>query len=693
MNGDNVRADLSVVIVHGIGQQAVGSTLLGWVEPILRCLREEIEQPGAPVQFQTVQLRQAPAVVRVSFGHERTVWEFREAYWADSFPIATAGEVLSWGGNFASRAAFRYLRQFSKPGFRLFHWSRAISVGETNPDHGRWGKLAQVGAWFLTVFVFTYLALFFGALLAVIAILSYLAAILVLVLRWLPVIGPKASALSSTLVLSIGDAYVFTSRPVHTAAMCAKVSEAIDEATRNSKKVCVIAHSQGAAVAARALLEKDLARSRVPVLFTVGAAVNLLNTADSPIQRWIDGKGAFDWINLWSAWDPVPSGPMGIRASDVDRVPAESGTAEEFKRKNQSELEIEDAVKSASAHACWPLATQPADRTQAGAASSLLSVLGRQIAEFFLGDGRALAPEELKAVSGGPDYRGPEEWQVHNRASLFTDHTSYTANVEQVIRPITARLLSVSDLATLEQLTPKQQARTRRVHSLGLARLFAASAAVWAVLSWKELITTSPGSAWIQNWVPDYLTDKLPDDLAPLLGPSIEGAVRAPVRLAMFVLAVVVLYCLCFLPIGWMWSSWTTAAGWQQATGQGKRRGLLARGVAFRVLYLAMVVFVSNRVWSTVSGLARDHQQPTVVAAQIGAALAVVAILVLAVLMPIVGIRPTAVAANRTPPPGDWRRDLRPRQRVARRTKRDVRAINANGATARSKNRLRSQTA
>ena len=96
-------ADLAVVVVHGVGAQDVGSTLIAWAEPILQELREYVENRGGTLRYGPAQLHSDPAQVSVHYDlgdHRTKTWTFLEARWATAFPWPGSADVLRWGGRF-----------------------------------------------------------------------------------------------------------------------------------------------------------------------------------------------------------------------------------------------------------------------------------------------------------------------------------------------------------------------------------------------------------------------------------------------------------------------------------------------------------------------------------------------------------------------------------------------------------------
>lgn len=420
------EVDLSIVIVHGIGQQASGTTLLNWAEPILGELRSQLETSGGKITYTSASLAVDPSCVRVSFinpaGSGRLIWEFVEARWADAFPVPSAREVLRWACVFSARAASRYGRQLMRPVWPLFATFLSDST-VINPPVSRLTALvfAVLGSPFLLIWS----AILFSALLLATGGAFILAAALIVV-GLVPILGKKVSGITTGLVSSVGDAYLFNSRPVHTAAMMTTFAGVLK--SREAKRTAVIAHSQGAAVALQTLLQDGAAD--VDVLFTVGAGISLLEDDAKPVSSWLRIAPRMQWVNIWTLWDPVPAGPMADEHRSATNRLREASKANFF---GHEVLPLEDCCES----------------------------------------GDASLKSRIRKLATWEAVEGPEEWPVYNRASIFADQISYQKNITQVIRPMTDRLIALANDAEgdLPAINDAQIVRVRQLGTLRVAVL------------------------------------------------------------------------------------------------------------------------------------------------------------------------------------------------------------------------------
>ena len=247
----------------------------------------------------------------------------------------------------------------------------------------------RTGTWIVSMFLWLLAAIVLGLFgIVLVPVLLSLA-----IASKVPILGRRVRPILVILSTTVGDASAWASDPLLASAMRDVVRREVQRVSQAASEIVLLGHSQGAAVSFDAALGTgELAD--VDVLITVGGAVSLLGpseyrTGDAfrPVDRWQQHPHV-RWINIWTPWDPVSSGPIG-------------DTPEASARR-------------------W------VDCVQAG---YRLQYLNRKF-------GR-LDP------SNNP---GPEEWPVYNRGSLVFDHVTYQKNVLQVIDPIARLLLGDEDL-------------------------------------------------------------------------------------------------------------------------------------------------------------------------------------------------------------------------------------------------------
>lgn len=125
---------------------------------------------------------------------------------------------------------------------------------------------------------------------------------------------------------NIGEMYTLLEDEIQAANIRARLEQAIQwlVAQRECEQVYVIAHSAGAIVGLETLCrhadQPALAR-RVTKFLTVGAGLNKAWTLKSDQWRLFDGLTAgIRWVDFWSAYDPVPAGPVKQGKRDEAQV-------------------------------------------------------------------------------------------------------------------------------------------------------------------------------------------------------------------------------------------------------------------------------------------------------------------------------------------------------------------------------------
>jgi hypothetical protein len=222
------RFDLGVLFVHGIGNQTEGSTLSEFGTPLIEWLDSRSGQAGQKLVMGATVLAPpdgTPAHSKFGIvgGARPCSVIFAESWWAKSFPIARFHDVAIWsllitpwtiGTHFASRMRTRK--------------KRAVD------------------------FVYRLLLLVAALLMSPLLLLAFGA---LLVLSWIP-LGALRDAVASVqfaIAAWIGDCYMLVVRPIEAAAIRSRVDRDLDWLSSRCKKVAVVAHSQGGAIACQVL--------------------------------------------------------------------------------------------------------------------------------------------------------------------------------------------------------------------------------------------------------------------------------------------------------------------------------------------------------------------------------------------------------------------------------------------------------
>ena len=251
------RADVGVLLVHGIGNHREGVTLRAFGQPLLDWLKDWLRGKGAEhargdvvVSEARFNNAEAPAyalaqVSRVdrdsSEKSQKESWLFCEGW---------------WGSTVQSPASLQLLRWMWTRGPLLIYWHFYIrqTAGEKSKQ---------------TDLLFSLLALLLASFSQVVIGIAML-------LSLIP-IGPwrqKIVAAVRVLTLTLGDSYVLE-EDIQRAALVERVRRALDWLTKRTKQMVVIAHSQGAAIAHEVL--RQSAPDNLSMFITVGSGLEKLH--------------------------------------------------------------------------------------------------------------------------------------------------------------------------------------------------------------------------------------------------------------------------------------------------------------------------------------------------------------------------------------------------------------------------------
>lgn len=255
-SNDGRRADLGLLLVHGIGRQRQGATLGRIANALLVWFRAR--SPGATAEVERARLKGggAPAEVTLRFGDgdgedraPRTV-QLVESFWAEAFDPPGLVDVIWWIVGSGSWLVFRQCVDWPR---RLFR--KCI---ELRPRTAVRDRLSAVT----------------GMVALPCVVVPFQLSMLFLALIWLvpiPALRRWVDAVFLALTEQLGDSFVFARDPVVRRALADRVArdlEAVD-----AEKVVVIAHSQGAAVA----LDMLQAHPAPPAFVSYGAGIRKLN--------------------------------------------------------------------------------------------------------------------------------------------------------------------------------------------------------------------------------------------------------------------------------------------------------------------------------------------------------------------------------------------------------------------------------
>ena len=267
------RAEIGVLLVHGIGDQDEADALLSLGEPLIDWLREWLSGGGhgglshGKVQVDAARLRAvrteavSPAFARVevvmphadALGSDTERWLFAEAWWGNSVQVPNVARLLTW--------------MFTRlPLIVIWHFfgGQREQAGAAAPKR-RFGDVPVPG----------FVALVAKALLTPILIVLMQLVVAVALLLWLLPFGAWRQALLDVvrvLTLTLGDSYVLLEQDVQRAALVSRVRRHLQWLQARVHKVVVVAHSQGGAIAHDALAQSE----PVALFITVGSGLEKL---------------------------------------------------------------------------------------------------------------------------------------------------------------------------------------------------------------------------------------------------------------------------------------------------------------------------------------------------------------------------------------------------------------------------------
>jgi hypothetical protein len=438
------KSDVGIVVVHGIGEQLAGQTLLEWAEPLvsrLDLVSRHKGWTGAQVRHASLVEADAEVVVAVDVGAEtpRTV-RVTEARWAASFLTQKPTSIIWWAVRSLLTAFARlltHLRNVFLPMFgdglaspmrRLRVWAfENIPSGATR---GLVRAVLRVTGFLAGVVVLAVILLPLLALTLVLWIVPLIAVVVLfalVVLVRLPVIGKWVRPAVTAITTLFGDATIFRASRVTSAVMRDVVRGRLRDAGARAKEVVLVGHSQGAAIGAWSILSDDfLDEVRVTGLVTIGGATRLLSPAGAaessydPVGEWAR-RPKLHWVNIWAMFDPVSSGPVVMKGASL----------------GQRWRELRGSHWASFAFSGDLRDERLALARKAGHEESEFIIPPYGIDSLWHGIFEAMKDGRWIATTPGPV--GPEEHAIRNRNSFLTDHTTYSSNSTQVIDPI-ARL-------------------------------------------------------------------------------------------------------------------------------------------------------------------------------------------------------------------------------------------------------------
>lgn len=602
---------VAVVFVHGIGQQLQGQTLLAWAEPMARVAdRIGREEGGGGVRIVESTLRgDGPSECILETGSAAAGTQRRlilsEARWADAFLAMSAEETSGWARRFALGATLRvarHLLRLTRPAlasaFKLVELAVPPTTVMDSTYLVRLAALTAVsGVVLIRVAVIGVAVLALSVIAPVMLVLGFGGLALLVVARRLPVVGGRVAGLITALTSSVGDAGAWTTRPLRAAAMRGVVRAEVCRARTRvgvAGRVMVVAHSQGAAVAFDTLFgDDDPLASDVNVVATIGAGVSLLGAPRfqsteprfTPVSAWASMSPRPRWVNIWGMWDPVSAGPIGDTS-----LAARDRWRECFVVANTQKVaknRADEALRSRRIRRAKMIGLVDSGIGESLVAAGMdADAIDREFERRGLTD----PPDPIEPpsvalptadITRGPSptklWPGPEEWPVHNEASLLTDHTTYVRNVVEVVEPLTRIALDIPEADVTLPSTNFARISVRSVKELGLSRMLAALCAVLLVAPVAQLLSGVP---WLDGAI--SLVSRADEGAGDALRRYASGSARDWLEVSVIATG---LYGLLLIAGRITWQHYRDAVTWRQET-------YFRRSLPFHSLLLAETLLV-----------------------------------------------------------------------------------------------------
>lgn len=257
------QSKIGILFVHGIGDQPRRDTLLRFGEPIIKILQEHIadepieEDRELFTRLGNVKVQHPSFIDSVNDNIPESITVSIELEEKSSSPTGKMEWILAetwWAEVFVSP-------KFSSLAFWVLTvgpWVALTHIGQRAKNEN-YGVLKTVFKWILA-WVVSFIVQIITLILSVAAILP------------IPKFREKLTEVLSLLTATLGDAYVLISSPVQRAAAMQRVQDGIDWLKNKCKcdEVVVIAHSQGAAIAAEKLAEEH---KDVDLFITYGSGI------------------------------------------------------------------------------------------------------------------------------------------------------------------------------------------------------------------------------------------------------------------------------------------------------------------------------------------------------------------------------------------------------------------------------------
>ena len=246
---------LGVLFVHGIGDQARGSTLVDFGTPLVDWLDDRTDGGAGLGKAEIVPEGGDPASVELVVGpaETRQRWLMAESWWAGSFAAPPFADLARWG-------------------FAVAPWTFGSHYGERL--RAAWRK--RVSGWRRLTKPLAVAAAFLSLLAALAMSMGVIVALVVLL--WVSLIPLQRlrdaiSTVQLRIAAFLGDSYVVVARRIEFAAILSKVRHDLNWLAERCARIAVVAHSQGAAMACHVVARDP---GKTGLLLTFGSGLRKL---------------------------------------------------------------------------------------------------------------------------------------------------------------------------------------------------------------------------------------------------------------------------------------------------------------------------------------------------------------------------------------------------------------------------------
>jgi Ca2+/Na+ antiporter len=421
---------LGILFVHGIGEQPKADTLLASSEPLVQWLRQAL-RPNGTIRFTEARLNLAAG-------------DHDEPAYATLAIEATPGEqqwllAESWWGGEVRRPSF-----FKLAGWMLTTGAWMIVSHFLRGARSRTSRFAQ--------FLFVALPL---------VVLSQLAILILSVLALIPL--PNIRSMLSGVLLRltgvVGDTYVFVENKAQQAAIITEVCRDLRWLSERCEKVAVLAHSQGAAVATRALHAAGVRNAEL--LLTYGSGIAKIEEIECISERSPD--------DFRAAYLTIPLSLIGVIAA--------ARVALQYTFDLHAWLGMFWALMAV----LYLFLMLQRAREYQGTVAERIRSLGFRATNPELTWHDIYSTADL--VPGGHlgDIPGLCSHRIVNRRSWLVDHTTYWQNTSQFLPRVAIRLAALTGLHSVLRPEIRQNiCRVAREHHRRVAWLVRARRATFA---------------------------------------------------------------------------------------------------------------------------------------------------------------------------------------------------------------------